>query len=120
MHQPPLPSVCLPFHKQYLLLQQPTSFPRSLPHTPSLTSNNISSLKISLLFLILSLLFQFTIISQFNCKQYLLHKKKIRILNWMGKTIPIKLIAFFVVFLIVQSDTAKTISWILQLLWITQ
>ena len=65
MHQLPLPSVCLPFH-EHILLQQPTPFPRSLPHSPSLTSNNISSLKISLLFLILSLLFQFTIISQFN------------------------------------------------------
>ena len=53
MHQLSLPSLCLPYHKQSLLLQQPTSSPRSLPHTPSLTSNNISSLKIYLLYYIL-------------------------------------------------------------------
>ena len=49
VQHPPLLSVCLPFYK-HILLQQPTSFSRSLPHTPSLTSNNILSLKISPLF----------------------------------------------------------------------
>ena len=53
MHQLSLPSLCLPYHKQSLLLQQTTSSPRSLPHTPSITSNNISSLKIDLLYYII-------------------------------------------------------------------
>ena len=110
----PLPSNQLPFHGIPFIFNEPqstisasssTNNPFSSKHptySPEaslivLSSiNHLSTLKTSLLFHKLSIIPQFTVIGPFNWKQQLHHEdKKMKIMNLMGKIIPINIVAFF-------------------------